>query len=116
MIACGHPAEKSAERRIGDRFPIPFPFRLTPIDERGEAILVDTSTVIGRDLSLGGISFSHDHTLRHRRAVVSLNHPKVGHFAVEAEVVWTRPTPLGLFESGCRLLRTADGHLLRPGS
>ena len=33
----------------------------------------------------------------------------------EAEIVWTRPTPLGLFESGCRLLRTVDDHTVRKG-
>ena len=67
----------------------------------------------GKDLSLTGIGFSHDYPLLFRRVIVSLNHPKVGRFAVEAEVVWTRPTPIGLYESGCRLIRTVDGHILR---
>jgi hypothetical protein len=37
----------------------------------------------------------------------------VGKFAVEAEILWSRRTPLGLFESGCRLIRTIDGHTVR---
>ena len=45
--------------------------------------------------------------------MISLDHPKVGRFAVEAEIVWTRPTPIGLYESGCRLLRTVSGHVLK---
>jgi hypothetical protein len=101
------------ERRCRDRFPIPFTFRLTPIDRHGNLLTDETTTIVGKDLSMTGIGFSHDHPLLHRRVIISLDHPKVGRFAVEAEVVWTRPTPIGLFESGCRLLRTVDGHILR---
>jgi len=101
------------ERRSRDRFPIPYTFRLTPIDSNGQLLMDDTTTVVGKDLSLTGIGFSHDHELQFVRAIICLNHPKVGRFAVEAEIVWTRPTPLGLFESGCRLLRTLDGHIVR---
>jgi hypothetical protein len=101
------------ERRNRDRFPIPYTFRLTPIDLEGNLLTDETTTVVGKDLSLTGIGFSHDHALAHRRAIISLNHPKVGRFAVEAEIVWTRPTPIGLFESGCRLVRTVDGHTVR---
>jgi hypothetical protein len=102
-----------SERRNRDRFPIPYTFRLMPIDRNGQFLPEETTTVVGKDLSLTGIGFSHDHPLMHRRVIVSLDHPKVGRFAVEAEVVWTRPTPIGLYESGCRLIRTVDGHILR---
>jgi PilZ domain len=101
------------ERRVRDRFPIPYTFRLTPLDQDGKLLTDETTTIVGKDLSLSGIGFSHDHPLQHRRAIISLNHPMVGRFAVEAEIVWTRPTPIGLYESGCRLLRTVDGHILR---
>jgi hypothetical protein len=105
---------ESDERRTRDRFPIPYTFRLTPIDSEGQPLLDETTTVVGKDLSLSGIGFSHDHPLLHRRAVITLDHPKVGRFAVEAEIVWTRQTPIGLYESGCRLLRTAFGHVVLP--
>ena len=101
------------DRRNRDRFPIPYTFRLTPIDRDGNLVTDETTTVVGKDLSLTGIGFSHDHPLLCRRVIISLDHPKVGRFAVEAEVVWTRPTPIGLYESGCRLIRTVDGHILR---
>jgi hypothetical protein len=101
------------ERRTRDRFPIPYTFRLTPIDHAGNILTDETSTVVGRDLSLSGIGFSHDTELKYTRAIISLNHPKIGRFAVEAEIVWTRPTLIGLYESGCRLLRTLDGHAMR---
>ena len=101
------------ERRSRNRVPIPYTFRLIPIDSNGNLLTDEITTVVGKDLSLTGIGFSHDHAIPYTRAVISLDHPKVGRFAVEAEIVWTRPTPLGLFESGCRLLRTVDGHTLR---
>jgi len=108
----GTVAEKD-ERRQRDRFPIPYTFRLTPMDHEGKLLLDETTTVVGKDISLSGVAFSHDHALPYRRAVISLDHPMVGRFAVEAEIVWTRPTPIGLFETGCRLIRTIDGHTVR---
>ncbi len=101
------------ERRKRDRFPIPYTFRLTPVDRNGNILLDETTTVVGKDLSLTGIGFSHDHEITYSRAIISLSHPKVGNFVVEAEIVWTRPTPIGLYESGCRLVRTVDGHVVR---
>jgi hypothetical protein len=101
------------ERRARDRFPIPYTFRLIPIDDDGTLLVEDTTTIVGKDLSLTGIGFSHDHELSYHRAIILLDHPKVGRFAVEAEIVWTRSTPIGLFESGCRLVRTVDGHTVR---
>jgi hypothetical protein len=98
------------ERRSRDRFPIPYTFRLTPIDRDGNVLTDETTTVVGKDLSMRGIGFSHDHELWFDRAIISLSHRKVGNFVVEAEIIWTRSTPIGLYESGCRLVRTVDGH------
>jgi hypothetical protein len=101
------------ERRKRDRFPIPYTFRLTPIDRDGNILVEETTTVVGKDLSMAGIGFSHDYKLWFDRAIISLSHRTIGNFAVEAEIVWTRPTPIGLYESGCRLVRTVDGHTVR---
>jgi hypothetical protein len=104
---------ESDERRNRDRFPIPYTFRLTPLDQNGKLLADESTTIVGKDLSLSGIGFSHDLPLQYHTVIISLNHPMLGCFAVEAEILWTRPTPLGLFESGCRLIRTVDGHILR---
>ena len=116
LIDEAHTSPTSDERRGRDRFPIPYTFRLTPIDDEGNLLADETTTIVGKDLSLTGIGFSHDSELIFTRAIISLDHPKVGRFAVEAEIVWTRPTPIGLFESGCRLVRTVDGHIVRAKS
>ena len=109
-------AVEADDRRSRGRFSIPYTFRLVPLDQDGNMLTDEMTTVVGKDLSLSGIGFSHEHPLPHRRAIISLDHPKVGRFAVEAEVVWTRATPIGLYESGCRLVRTVDGHILRHKS
>jgi hypothetical protein len=101
------------ERRSRIRVPIPYTFRLTPLTSDGRLLTDETTTIVGKDLSLTGIGFSHDREIRSKMVVISLDHPKVGRFAVEAEIVWTRPTPIGLFESGCRLIRTVGGHTVR---
>lgn len=113
LIDEAHSTATSDERRSRDRFPIPYTFRLTPLDDDGQLLLDEATTIVGKDLSLSGIGFSHDQPLPYRRAIISLDHPLVGRFAVEAEIVWTRPTPIGLYESGCRLVRTVDGHIMR---
>lgn len=112
--ACAH--ESSDERRNRNRVPIPYTFRLIPIGNDGKLLTDEATTIVGKDLSLTGIGFSHDHALPYKLAVISLDHPKVGRFAVEAEIIWTRPTPIGLYESGCRLVRTVDGHTVRAKS
>ena len=66
------------ERRHRDRFPIPYTFRLTPVDDDGQLLADETTTIVGKDLSLSGIGFSHDHPLSCRRAIISLDHPMVG--------------------------------------
>ena len=105
--------EKNDERRTRNRVPIPYTFRLIPVSPEGALLTDEITTIVGKDLSLTGIGFSHDHEIKAKLVVISLDHPKVGRFAVEAEIVWTRPTPIGLYESGCRLVRTIGGHTVR---
>jgi hypothetical protein len=103
----------SDPRRARDRFPIGYAFQLAPIVDDRNLMNDETITVFGKNLSVAGICFSHDVRLACRRAVISLTDPAVGRFAVEAEIVWTRVAPIGLFETGCRLVRTVAGHNLR---
>lgn len=100
------------ERRNRERFYISCSMHLTPLDRNGQLLQHETIVIVGRDMSSTGISFSHECPISHRRAVVTLNNPKVGRLSVEVEILWTRPTPLGLYESGCRLVKKATGHML----
>jgi len=100
------------ERRAKARYPIPYTFQLIPLDESGKPRLEKTTTVVGKHLSQSGISFSHDQPLPYRGAIVSLIHPNVGRFAVEVDLLWSRRTVIGIYESGGRLIRTVRGHTL----
>jgi hypothetical protein len=102
----------NAERRAKARYPIPYTFQLIPLDEGGRPRLEKTTTVVGKHLSQSGISFSHDRPLPCRGAIISLIHPNVGRFAVEVDLLWTRRTVIGIYESGGRLIRTVRGHSL----
>ena len=99
---------RADERRIRDRYPILCKMQLTPIGHDGTPLTDETSNIFGKDLSRRGISFSHECPLRHRRIMISLTLPEVGQFIVEAEITWTRLTLIGLYESGCRLIRKVD--------
>ena len=94
-------------------FPMSWKFQLTPMDQQGDLLHEASFCVFGKDLSMQGVSFSHDRPLPYSRVKISFVEPQIGRFAVEAEIIWTRLTPIGLYESGCRLIRTAPGHNLR---
>jgi hypothetical protein len=93
------------ERRPGDRFSISSALQIVPLDNEDQVLYDDWILVAGKNLSVGGIAFSHMQPLSWNRAVVSYVKPDVGRFAAEIEIVWTRPTPLGHYESGCRFIR-----------
>ena len=107
----GDSNEVSADqRRLRQRYPIWCKMQLTPVDANGVINSDKTAVIFGKDISRAGISFSHDFSLPHRRLIISLADPQLGTFVVEAEVIWTRCTPIGLYESGCRLTRKLTGH------
>ena len=93
------------ERRVSERFPMSCKMLLTPIDAKASPRIDESSIIFGKDLSRSGICFSHELPLSHRRMIISLAHPEVGQFKVEAEMSWSRQTPIGLYETGCRLIR-----------
>jgi hypothetical protein len=99
---------ESGERRIRDRYPINCKMQLTPLGHTGTPLIDRATNIFGKDLSRRGISFSHEGPLSHQRVMISLTLPDVGQFLVEAEITWSRLTLIGLYESGCRLIRKID--------
>jgi hypothetical protein len=93
------------ERRVRERYPICCRMLLTPVDPAARELLSETAMIFGKDLSRSGICFSHELPLTHKRMVITLTQSEVGQFRVEAEVAWTRQTLVGLYETGCRLIR-----------
>ena len=93
------------ERRVRERFPICCRMLLTPVDRSAQEVSDEMSIIIGKDLSRSGVCFSHELPLTHRRMIITLTQSEFGQFKVEAEIAWTRQTPVGLYETGCRLIR-----------
>jgi hypothetical protein len=102
------------ERRGDLRVAIPMLFRLTPLDASGEPIEGQASTVVGKNISRRGISFYHQAPIAHRRAILELEHPGDGHFAVEIDVRWCRFRRQGWYESGGQLIGSALKQTAQP--
>ena len=92
--------------RCSERLPLYCALRLTPIDQSGSLLHDDTIDIFGKNMSVVGMAFSHDKPLLHRQVVISHNDPKIGQLAVAARILWSKPTPLGTYESGCWFIRT----------
>lgn len=107
LMARLHP-ETTVERRHDERVAIPLVLRLTPLDRDRLPVADDAITVVGKDISRRGLSFTHEQPLTYRRAIISLDHPKFGRFAAEIDVTWCRFTKPGWYESGGRLVRSAS--------
>src|SRR5690242_4545115 len=94
-----------ANRRVRGRFPINCKILLAPLDEEGQPVFTEIVTVFGKDLSQSGVCISHDLPLKRPQFLLSFHADEFGEFIVEAEVAWSRLTAIGLYESGCRMVR-----------
>jgi hypothetical protein len=107
-----HP-EVTVERRHAERYSMPVLLQLTPLDAQRRPV-ASSIIVVGKDISRNGLSFFHERPLAYRRAIVSLEHPEIGRFAVEIDINWCRFTRPGWYVSGGRLLRMVDPESVRP--
>jgi|SRR4051812_19792684 hypothetical protein len=98
-------ADDADNQRCRNRFPVYFTMELTPLSPALKPIPEAAVSVVGKDLSVRGISFSHDVELRCRHFILRISLPNLAPFLVEARTVWTRKTMIGLYETGCRLIR-----------
>lgn len=100
---------QDGERRLRDRYSICCKMLVVPLDACGQQLTQEIVTVFGKDLSRRGISFSHDNPLASKRCNISFLLGENSEFVVEAEVTWSKRTLIGLYESGCRLIRKIAG-------
>ena len=103
---------KDDRRNTKDRFAISNVFQVTPLGEGGNLLHGESFLASGKDLSTTEIALSHLSQMTCRRAVLSSVQSSAGRFAVEAEVVWTRPADGELYETGFRLVRKRYAHQL----
>ena len=91
-------------RRSEERLPLGCRISLTPIDQ-DPTLIEHNVAFLGKNISKGGICFSHSHPMKCHRFLLSFRDSKVGDGVVEAEVAWTRKMGTGLHETGCRITR-----------
>jgi len=101
-------SDGSLEHRNCDRFPISCSMLLVPLNLAGRPRADKQMTVVGRDLSTRGISFSHDAAIMGSRFILCMNISTTSRMTVLAETTWSRPTTNGLYETGCRLIRKVE--------
>jgi hypothetical protein len=92
------------DRRSCERLPLGCRVLLTALDQDATPI-EDNGALLGKNISQGGICFSHSHSMKCRRFLLSFRDSKLGDGVVEAEVAWTRAMTTGLHETGCRIVR-----------
>jgi hypothetical protein len=102
------------ERRKYHRYPYPQIVHLTPIDEAGEGLPDETTTVVCKHLSERGLGFFHQQPLAHRRVIASLESPHMRWLAFVLDVGWCRFTRHSWYESGGRFLQTVTSPLNAP--
>ncbi|QDU90863.1 hypothetical protein Pla175_42760 [Pirellulimonas nuda] len=93
------------DRRCAERYAMPLPLVLTPLDADGNPSEQEAMIVVGRNLSRRGIGFSHSDLLRCRRAVLRLEDALLGRMTVEVEIAWRRFTTQGRYEYGAHVRR-----------
>ena len=96
------------EHRNCDRFPISCGMLLVPLNMAGRPRADKQMTVVGRDLSTRGISFSREAAVVGSRFILCMNISATTRMTVLAETTWSRPKSNGLYETGCRLIRKVE--------
>jgi len=118
--ACWVKSGPVTEGRGALRVPFDETVVVTPWDVAGRAPAGPAILAAGRDLSTGGLSFSHAGTLPHRYVAVSFRGDRrddEGRPAIETllvRLIWCRFTRRGLYLSGGKLEGTLGESFGRP--
>lgn len=114
LIAGLHPEEPQRERRRERRYPYPCLLRLAAFESEGnsgepiEELFADGITVVGHQVSLGGIGFYHQEPLADRLVVIEFPEGSSSGdtpLRVLVDLTWCRFARQGWYESGGRLVR-----------
>ena len=105
LLASWRPAVTVLERRKDHRVRLSRVLELTPVEALSETPIAQAITVLGRDLSLGGVSFLHSAPLPYRKVAISFEPGVVDADLVIVRLTWCRFTHRGHYESGGRFIR-----------
>lgn len=79
--------------------------RITPLDDRGRPGI--SQSVYLKNFDKHGITFHHHRELLDRRALVSIESPRIGRFTAEVDLSWCRFSSRGDYTSGGRFVQLA---------
>ena len=99
------PNRPGIERRREQRFPFPYPIRLTPVTTDGSVPPAESVVVLGKHLNEHGLDFYFNEPLAYRRVIASFerNGREVVHILLE--LTWCRFGRHGWYENGGRFLQ-----------
>ena len=107
-MASWHSSRQILQARRWHRIAFESPLELTPLDVETEEPCADTIDVLGRDLSLGGMSFLHAQPLPFSKAAITFpaDHSDVP--PVIVRLTWYRFTARGVYQSGGPFVRALE--------
>jgi hypothetical protein len=109
------PPRPAMERRREQRFPFPYPIRLTPVTTDGAVPPAESVVVLGKHLNEHGVDFYFNEPLPYRRVIATFerNGREIMHILMD--LTWCRFGRHGWYENGGRFLQVLPGTSL-PGS
>jgi hypothetical protein len=116
QMASWHSSRQVLQARRWHRMLFEHPLELTPLDPRTEEPCGDTIDVLGRDVSLGGISFLHPRPLACLKGAISFPPANEDEDVppVIVRLTWCRFTARGIYQSGGPFVRVLDAVPLVP--
>lgn len=102
------------ERRREQRFPFPYPIRLTAVTTDGVVPPAESVVVLGKHLNDSGLDFYYKEPLPYRRAIATFerNGREVMHILME--LTWCRFGRHGWYENGGRFLQVLPSGTASP--
>lgn len=108
LVASWHASPPLTEGRSAHRVRYERPLLLTPIDSRSHHPAGEPQLVRGRDLSLGGCSFSHIDPLPCAKVALTFGLEDERQVTMMLRLTWCRFTQDRVYQSGGRFLKPIE--------
>lgn len=105
LLGTHHGHSSGLERRREQRFPYPYPIRLTPVSNDGTVPPAESVVVLGKHLNEHGLDFYYKDPLAYRRVIASFERHGCAAMHILMELTWCRFGRHGWYENGGRFLQ-----------
>ena len=111
LVASWHVSERLLQNRKWHRVALSQSFAITPLNDTDEPQNAATAVASGRDISLGGIAFTHVNPLPHRLVAITFASDVTNVVSIVTRLKWCRFRQDGSYLSGGKFLRACElGH------